>query len=100
MQFKNTPNTTGLTCNCTSWLDHWMNNNGSHSTPQCSVIQCTTKAVVGGRVKACDDEHSPWLIVPLCSAHNASHFTDCFDVKASVRRNPVSPNAEKLCRKK
>lgn len=98
MQYKNIQKTTGLTCQCISWLDHWMRFTGKRVTPICSVHKCTQLAVVGGHVKACDSENSPWLIMPLCSVHNASHFTECFNVKVAVLRNLVSANVAETCR--
>lgn len=99
MQYKNIQKTAGLKCHCISWLDHWMRFTNKRVTPVCSVQGCTKVAVVGGHVKACDSENSPWLIMPLCYVHNASHFTECFDVKAPVLRTLVSANVAETCRK-
>jgi hypothetical protein len=72
--------------------------NGSRVTPVCSVYKCTNKSVVGGHVQACDDENSAWLIMPLCSVHNTSHFVECFDVKVTAKRKLVSANAAETCK--
>lgn len=98
MQFKNIQKTAKLKCNCVSWLDHWMRFTGSRVTPTCSVYNCGRKSIVGGHVKACDGENSEWLIIPLCSVHNASNFTECFDVKAPILRKLVSANVSETCK--
>lgn len=98
MQYKNIQKTARLACACISWLEHWMKINGSRVTPVCSVYKCTNKSVVGGHVQACDDENSAWLIMPLCSVHNTSHFVECFDVKVTAKRKLVSANAAETCK--
>ena len=99
MQYKNVRHTENLQCNCLNWLDHWMQFTGSRVVPTCSVLGCGEKSNVGGHVKACDGKTSPWYIIPLCSEHNSSHFTECFDVKSHIKDGKlVSANVANTCR--
>lgn len=100
MQFKKIIKTEGPSCGCKSWLDHWVRSTGSRKIPTCAVYKCSNKAVVGGHINACDTVNNEWWIMPLCSTHNSSFRTECFDVKVTVSNRLVFAKSEVRCRHK
>ncbi len=99
MQFKKIIKTEGPSCDCKSWLDHWVRSTGSRKIPTCAVYKCSNKAVVGGHINFCDPEITEWLIMPLCSNHNSSFNLECFDVKSTVKRRLVTATKAKPFRR-
>jgi hypothetical protein len=70
MKIKNINGTSGYTCKCGSWLNHWKNYSGQ-SSEYCQAKDCLKKDLVGAHVQK--GEGSPdqnWYIYPLCTAHN------------------------------
>jgi len=70
MKVKNVNGTSGLSCKCGSWLDHWKRHAGT-SAYYCQESLCRNLAEVGAHVQRADGSYdNSWYIVPLCHAHN------------------------------
>jgi hypothetical protein len=90
---KNIKGTSDNKCECDSWIEHWKNEVGKHST-NCIVKSCNKVAEHGGHVIRTDTNNNKWYIIPLCSSHNnwknneeyelENHITDKELAKASV----------------
>ncbi len=76
MKLKNIPDTSGKTCTCGSWLDHWKKFSNQSMPTYCPVGGCLEKVEVGAHVKK--DGEKGVYIVPLCKKHNAE--TGTFEV--------------------
>jgi hypothetical protein len=98
MKFKNIQETSGLTCNCSSWLNHWLRFTNNKAVTFCAELNCTKIAEVGGHVIACDSANKSWRILPLCRAHNLHRFKECFAVKPQMMAVQVTANVSKSCK--
>lgn len=95
MTVKNVPNTSGLTCNCKSWLDHW-EKFGGKKADYCVVNGCSEKATVGAHIKVLNDSnYTETYILPMCQGHNQT------DKELIVRGGfpLVSADPKKTCAK-
>lgn len=95
--FKNSKGSTELGCGCRPAISHWEKHTGKRATI-CSLKGCTRQATIGGHVIKCHGNASNvQYIVPLCPAHNNSHFVDCFEINAHII--PVLVQDYKGCKK-
>ncbi len=70
MKVKNINGTSGNTCKCGSWLNHWMNFSQQSPPPFCPEEWCIGKPELGAHVQKDNSTDTGWYIVPLCSKHN------------------------------
>lgn len=75
MRLKNINGTSGLTCGCGSWLNHWANFSGQSIPTYCPTFGCMEKKLVGAHVQQDSTTDKKWYIVPLCATHNAKSET-------------------------
>ena len=87
----NHPGTSGKTCYCGSWLNHWINFSGNKVPIVCSTVGCNNKGLVGAHVRRYDAVDQSHYIVPLC--HSCNHSPYILD----VRRILVPANVSKTC---
>lgn len=71
MKVKNVNGTSGLSCNCGSWLDHWKKFGGAILPSYCSEKNCIGKPECGAHVQKDSFSNTKWYIIPLCTKHNA-----------------------------
>lgn len=69
MKVRNVNGTTGLSCKCGSWLDHWKKFSGQ-TCQYCSQSSCRNPPDVGGHVQKVSSTDNSWYIIPLCHSHN------------------------------
>jgi hypothetical protein len=69
MKVNNINGTSGKTCSCDSWLDHWEKFSGQ-SLSFCVVENCNQKDLVGAHIQKDNANDRNWYIIPLCKAHN------------------------------
>lgn len=89
--WKNKNGTSGRSCNCGTWRNHWINNSGKAWPTTCSVELCRNSATLGGHV--INSEVSGERIVPLCDSCNK--LTGTFKLKGGVTL--VSANKQNTC---
>jgi hypothetical protein len=70
MKVNNINGTTGRTCNCGSWLNHWKNFSGQTLSKYCYEEKCIQEPEVGAHVQKDSISDKSWYIVPLCKGHN------------------------------
>lgn len=72
MRVKNINGTSGRTCACGSWLNHWRRYayRSRILRPRCAEWQCPEWATVGAHVQRVNYFDGRWYIVPLCNEHN------------------------------
>lgn len=70
MRISNINGTSGNSCTCGSWLDHWKKFSGQTAV-YCPVVDCLGKDLVGAHVQSGDTSDRSWYIIPLCNRHNA-----------------------------
>jgi hypothetical protein len=93
MKLKNVPNTSGKTCACGTWLDHWKKFSKQTPPTYCPADGCLEKAEVGAHVQK-DGDNSTY-IVPLCKKHNADTGTFVVPDYTAL----VSANVSQTCGK-
>ena len=71
MKLKNINGTSGLTCSCGSWLEHWAKYSNQSIPSYCPEPNCLEKQLVGAHVQRDSETDRAWYIVPLCAKHNA-----------------------------
>ena len=91
--WKNKAGTSGRSCSCGSWKQHWENFSGEKWPSHCSVLGCGNEATVGAHIYNADVQGEQ--IVPMCDACNQR--TDAFDLKD--RTTLVSANKSETCEK-
>ena len=79
MKVRNLKGSHSLTCVCDSWLQHWENNSGKKAE-NCSVLNCSQKAEVGGHVQKRGVSDNNWYIIPICTGCNNKHGQE-YEVK-------------------
>ena len=92
--WKNKKGTTGRSCNCGSWKQHWLNNSGKVWPNFCSIEGCTNNATLGAHIY--NKEVSGEKIVPMCDSCNK--LEKDFNLKDGVTL--VSANKQKTCQYK
>lgn len=93
---KNLKGTTGLTCRCGSWINHWRNYTNSKRA-KCSVYGCWNTAKVGAHVRLVDNStDNRWWIAPFCGSHNSHYCTESLSLKPDVEL--VSANKSHTCK--
>jgi hypothetical protein len=85
MLVTNVVGTSGQTCYCSDWLDHWRKAS-SQTAKLCSEKTCNSSDLVGAHVR----KHGTWdstvYIVPLCQKHNkTTEVIDIVDYRELVR---------------
>lgn len=94
-QVRNLNGTSGLKCQCGSWLAHWYNYTRSRRTT-CAVVSCSRQAEVGAHVCSTDRRTDvKWWIAPFCKGHNHYSFTDAVFLKSEIEL--VSANKAYSC---
>lgn len=94
MKVKNLNGTSGKSCHCNSWLDHWKNHGGSLAI-FCYQIDCLETSLVGAHVKKYNSLDQKHYIIPLCQKHNQSSETITLTSSAKL----VSANVSETCGK-
>jgi len=94
MKVLNINGTTGLSCKCGSWLDHWKKFSGQECK-WCSQEKCTNAPDVGAHVQKATPTDNNWYIIPLCHTHNKA--TSELEIMES--RVLVSANKAQTCEK-
>jgi len=96
MKVKNINGTSGKTCKCGSWLDHWKKFSGQPLSKWCSEKNCTQKPEVGAHVQKDSSVDDNWYIVPFCYTHNGETGKS-LEIVDSVEL--VSANVSETCGK-
>lgn len=91
--WKNKKGTSGRSCNCGSWKQHWINNSGKSWPSTCSIDGCNNSATLGAHV--INSNVSGEKIVPACDSCNK--LDGEFDLKGGV--TVVSANKSESCEK-
>lgn len=74
MLVKNLNGTSGKTCNCGTWTNHWDNHGGAQNWPQwCAVKGCKNPPQVGAHIKKVGTDDHKHYIVLMCRSHNGKH---------------------------
>lgn len=94
MKVKNLNGTSGKSCHCNSWLDHWKNNGGS-IVIFCKEVGCFESTLVGAHVKKYNSLDQKHYIVPFCQKHNQSSEIITLEANAKL----VSANVSETCGK-
>jgi hypothetical protein len=95
MKVRNIDGTSGLSCACGSWLDHWKKFS-SQTANYCSEKTCVIKVdLVGAHVQKADISDNRWYIIPLCKKHNAK----ATELEIIDERVFVLANANNTCGK-
>jgi hypothetical protein len=71
VKVKNVNGTSGLSCSCEGWLNHWKEFSGTSMPSYCSEKNCRTKPECGAHVQKYSLFDAKWYIIPLCTKHNA-----------------------------
>jgi len=71
MRVKNINGTSGNTCKCGSWLEHWKRFSRQAVPTYCPEANCLGKVEVGAHVQKDSAFDSSWYIIPLCKNCNA-----------------------------
>jgi hypothetical protein len=88
VKVKNINGTSPNTCNCGSWLDHWIKFSGQELPQYCSELSCVAKPELGAHVQKNSSSDRNWYIIPLCAKHNAkAESLDIVDVTTLVSAN-------------
>jgi len=79
MKVKNLNSTSGLSCKCSSWLQHWSKfTNKNRNT--CSNKFCVSDDIVGAHVQKDGLLDNNWYIVPLCKKCNHPDNTSVMNI--------------------
>lgn len=97
MKIKNINGTSGNICQCSTWLDHWLEFSGQGLPNYCPEIICTEKPEVGAHVQKDNSTDSSWYIVPLCEKHNRETGKS-LEISAAINLAPA--NVNNTCGKK
>jgi len=89
--WKNKNGTSGRSCKCGSWKQHWVNNSSKSWPSNCSVKGCSSSPTLGAHI--INSTVSGERIVPACSSCN--HLSGEFDLNIGVTL--VSANKSKTC---
>jgi|GEM_PF-1779003 len=89
----NKKNTTGLRCNCNSWLAHWKLYSNK-DVALCVVQKCCKTATVGAHVVSSQSSKKVY-IAPFCNMHNNVHNTKCMTLDHNFPL--VNADKGKLC---
>ncbi|MCL9981418.1 MAG: hypothetical protein NBV77_08240 [Bacteroidia bacterium] len=87
--FKNSKGSVPVSCGCKSAIEHW-ERNSNRKAVFCSVKGCTKQAEHGGHIINCHGNASnKQYIVPLCTLHNHSSFSQSFTLNKIIEPIPV-----------
>lgn len=90
---KNINGTSGNSCKCGSWLNHW--EKLSRTSPRwCAQVACMKEAKHGAHVLRADSVISKWFIIPLCEAHNAQRGEQLYVMDSTIF---ISANKKETC---
>jgi len=70
MKVKNINGRRQNSCNCGSWLDHWVRVCGWPLPQHCAATTCMAKPQLGAHVQRDSATDISWYIVPLCVKHS------------------------------
>ena len=86
--------TTGKSCNCGSWLEHWENFSG-HKAILCSAKLCLETQLDGVHVKKMYSTDRARYIIPLCPYHN--NLEELVEISDNITL--VSADPKETCEK-
>lgn len=89
--WKNKNGTSGRTCKCGSWKQHWINASSKPWPAACSVAGCGNSATLGAHI--INSSVSGEYIMPACELCNKLSST--FNLKGGVTL--VSANKQETC---
>jgi hypothetical protein len=96
MKVNNINGTSGKTCKCGSWLNHWKNFSGQSLPSYCPEVKCMQKTEVGAHAQKDSSTDTNWYIIPLCKTHNAETGKSLYIMD---RMKLVSANVSQTCSK-
>jgi hypothetical protein len=70
MKVKNINGRRQNSCNCGTWLDHWVKICGRPLPRYCAVKTCMGKPELGAHVQKDSSTDGNWYIIPLCVKHS------------------------------
>ena len=88
MKVKNVNGTSGRSCKCGSWLEHWNNFNSGQIANRCRAKGCSNEAEVGAHVHKQTDNRE--FIVPFCKGHNAQKYPIWIELNTGTDCVPAS----------
>lgn len=91
MKVKNITGTTGMSCNCGSWIQHWRNYTNQIATI-CRARGCSNYANVGAHVRKCYSTDNSWYIIPFCYHHNSRPSSECIEINFGTDLVPANRN--------
>jgi len=94
MRVRNINGTSGLSCKCGSWLDHWKKHS-KQTASYCSERSCMSSPEVGAHIQKDSSTDTSWYIVPLCHKHNQKATS----LEIIDERVLVSANQSQTCGK-
>ncbi len=90
----NVSGTSGLTCKCNGWKEHWKRYCESEIW-RCVVLECEATATVGAHIRLNRKSAKEIYIAPFCGVHN--HFTQTGTLTLDHRFKVVSAASTDLC---
>lgn len=94
MKVKNVNGTTGRSCKCTDWLQHWTRFSKRTATT-CKAKGCKKMKIVGTHVKKSGGGDTEY-IVPFCQKHNQQKKPIWIELHAGTKLAPANKN--KTCK--
>ena len=92
--WKNKKGTSGRSCCCGSWKQHWINISALPWPSKCSVVGCHNPAEVGAHIYNSLGSRNEY-IVPMCKPCNGKN--EAFAIDDDVVK--VSANVSETCKK-
>ncbi len=90
MRVKNLHNTSGKTCSCGSWTNHWEKYSGARNWPQkCGTKGCDNGPAVGAHVKQVGTGNHLHYIAMLCRGCN-NRFGQELELESYVKLAPAN----------
>lgn len=83
--WSNATGTTGESCPCGTWKDHWLKHSGKSWPAACSVKDCTEPPTLGAHIE--NPSVTGRHIVPMCDSCNGSD--GAFDLAGGVTLVPA-----------
>lgn len=90
-EWSNKKGTSGRSCSCGSWKDHWLNFSYRPWPQFCSVSGCSSAPALGAHVF--NSSINGEKIIPMCSSCNG--LTTTFTLRENVKL--VSANKSETC---
>jgi hypothetical protein len=89
--WQNKGGTSGRSCKCGTWKQHWINSSSKSWPATCSILGCSNPATLGAHVF--NNNVTGERIVPACDSCN--HLSSQFNLKGGVTL--VSANKQNTC---